>query len=66
MPRKEKEVIWHKKRGKFFPPTVEKAGASAFRKESAQAVSDRQRFAEDLAQKVRQAVRQSSNDQSAL
>lgn len=67
MARKEKEIIWHKKKSKFLPASFEKARAvSAQERPASAAVSRRKQFADHLLKKIRTAVEQSSNNKFSL
>lgn len=62
----KKELVWHKKKEKFLPVSIEKAKAfSSPGDMSSSAVTRRQQFANDLTKKIRTAIRNPSNGKSA-
>lgn len=62
----KKELVWHKKKEKFLPVSIEKAKAvSSPGDMPSSTVTRRQQFANDLAKKIRIAVRNPSKDKSA-
>jgi len=65
MSRKEKEIIWHKKKSTFLPVSVEKTRKVPSGEAPAPNVlSDRERFANDMLEKIRLAVKKSSGNKS--
>jgi len=66
MARKEKEIVWHKRRAKFLPASIEKVKAVSGDGDAPPvAVSRRQQFERDLMIKIREAVKKPPKDKSA-
>jgi hypothetical protein len=64
MASKEREIVWHKKKGKFISPALTKGHHVKGEGDAAQVIPGRQRFTKTLADKIKAAVQHSSNQLS--
>ncbi len=63
MAKKEKEIVWHKKKAKFLPVSLEYSRrVQADTEAGSPVITRRQQFADDLSNKIRNAVKKDSPD----
>lgn len=63
MAKREKEIVWHKKKAKFLPVSLEYSRrVQADTEASVSVTTRRQQFADNLLKKIRNAVNKDSSD----